>query len=128
MSETTIGTAELKRPDSRDVGATERKIEAAEVSTPEFTPLKPNAPQRAGGETDIHRLNDVEVTVSVELGRTKVAIEKLLKLDEGSVFQLNRSIDSPVELVAQGVPLGNGEVVVVDGNFAVRIQQIYAND
>ena len=44
-----------------------------------------------------------------------------------SVLELNREIDSPVELIAQGVPLAEGEVVVVDGFFAVRVTKVYEN-
>ena len=50
-----------------------------------------------------------------------------MDLSEGSVVELDREISEPVELVAQGVPLGNGEVVVVEDRFAIRIIQIYQN-
>jgi flagellar motor switch protein FliN/FliY len=96
------------------------------VQTPEFPDLKPtNNPP--GSAADLNRLYDVHVTVAAELGRTNVSIQKLLGLSEGSVFELDRSISSPIELVAQGIPLGNGEVVVVDDSFAIRIKEIYAN-
>ena len=98
--------------------------EEQNVDAPEFAELNPGDVENAA--VDINRLNDVKVVVSAELGRTKVTVEDLLKLNVGSIFELNRSIESPVELIAQGVPLGNGEVVVVDGRFAIRIQEIYA--
>lgn len=104
----------------------EAPADDASVQTPEFPDLKPNAaPVGAAGE--LNRLYDVEVTVAAELGRTSVPIQHLLGLSEGSVFELDRSISSPIELVAQGIPLGNGEVVVVDDSFAIRIKEIYAN-
>ena len=93
------------------------------VDKPEFAELNQNEVEASA--SDLNRLSDVQVTVSAELGRTKVAVEQLLKLNRGSVFELNRSIDAPVELIAQGVPLGNGEVVVIDDRFAIRIKQIY---
>jgi flagellar motor switch protein FliN/FliY len=96
------------------------------VRTPEFPDLKAT-PNPAGAKGEINRLYDVEVTVAAELGRTSVPIQTLLGLSEGSVFELDRSISSPIELVAQGIPLGNGEVVVVDDSFAIRIKEIYAN-
>ncbi len=96
-----------------------------DVSTPEFPDLKPNSVP-AGATGDLNRLFDVQVTVAAELGRKSVPIQKLLGLTEGSVFELDRSVSSPIELVAQGVPLGNGEVVVVDDSFAIRIKEIYA--
>ncbi|QEG23390.1 FliM/FliN family flagellar motor switch protein [Mariniblastus fucicola] len=97
-----------------------------DVRTPEFPDLK-QTPVVAGAPGELNRLYDVQVTVAAELGRTSVPIQKLLGLTEGSVFELDRSISAPIELVAQGVPLGNGEVVVVDDSFAIRIKEIYAN-
>ena len=51
-----------------------------------------------------------------------------MQLGEGSVIELDRAIDSPVELIAQGVTLATGEVVVVDGCFAIRILNVHANN
>jgi len=96
------------------------------VSSPEFQELKPGRTD-SGKKADLNRFQDVQVTVAAELGRINVSIHDLLDLTEGSVFELNRSISAPVELIAQGIPLGNGEVVVVDDTFAIRIKEIYAN-
>jgi flagellar motor switch protein FliN/FliY len=97
----------------------------AEPDSPEFPELK-----KGGGSSkvgDLNRFYDVQVTVSAELGRTSVPIQDLVGLSEGSVFELNRDIGAPIELIAQGVPLGNGEVVVVDDSFAIRIKEIYSD-
>ena len=51
-----------------------------------------------------------------------------MQLGEGTVLELNREIDSPVELMAQGVKLASGEVVVVDGCFAIRITEVEAQN
>lgn len=94
------------------------------VQSPEFENVQadPNPSQKP----DLNRLHDVHVTVSAELGRTRVPIQKLLQLGAGSVIELNRNINSPVELIAQGVPLASGEVVVVNDCFAIRIREIYS--
>ena len=99
---------------------------ATEDAIPEFESLKPNPP-RGGGDLDLARFGGVQVSLTAELGRTQLTIEELIGLAEGSVIELNRAISAPVELVAQGVPVGNGEVVVIDDQFAIRIKQIYAN-
>ncbi len=96
------------------------------VQVPEFPPLQATA--TPGPPADLNRFSEVQVTVSAELGRTKVSIQKLLQMGVGSVVELNRPISSPVNLVAQGVPLACGEVVVVDGCFAIRIKEIYSGD
>lgn len=97
----------------------------SEPDSPEFPDLKKgNGSNRVG---DLNRFYDVQVTVSAELGRTSVPIQDLVGLSEGSVFELNRDVGAPIELIAQGVPLGNGEVVVVDDSFAIRIKEIYSD-
>ena len=112
-----------------DVAASEstNDKDSTQPGQPDFAELDADN-QPKGNSTDLSRLNDVRVTIAAELGRTTVPIHELLQLAEGTVFELNRSIENPVELRAQGVPLGNGEVVVVDGNFAIRIQEIYKNE
>ncbi len=76
----------------------------------------------------MNRFHEVKVAVAAELGRVNIPIQRLLELTEGSVFELNRSISAPIELIAQGIPLGNGEVVVVDDTFAIRIKEIYTDN
>lgn len=99
---------------------------AVPVQVPEFPPLQATA--TAGPPAELNRFSEVQVTVSAELGRTKLPIQKLLQMGVGSVVELNRPISSPVNLVAQGVPLACGEVVVVDGCFAIRIKEIFSGD
>ncbi|MCC9602940.1 FliM/FliN family flagellar motor C-terminal domain-containing protein [Stieleria sp. JC731] len=99
---------------------------ATEDDIPEFQQLEPNPP-KGNGNLDLSRFGSVHVTLTAELGRTQLTIEELIALAEGSVIELNRAISAPVEIVAQGVPMGNGEVVVVDDQFAIRIKQIYSN-
>jgi flagellar motor switch protein FliN/FliY len=91
---------------------------------PEFEQLAPNPPKPAQN-LDLTRFGGVHVTLTAELGRTELTIQELIGLAEGSVIELNRAISAPVELVAQGVPLGNGEVVVIEDQFAIRIKEIY---
>jgi flagellar motor switch protein FliN/FliY len=98
---------------------------ADEPDSPEFPDLKKSS--GSGKVGDLNRFYDVQVTVSAELGRTSVPIQDLVGLSEGSVFELNRDVGAPIELIAQGVPLGNGEVVVVDDSFAIRIKEIYSD-
>jgi flagellar motor switch protein FliN/FliY len=69
-------------------------------------------------------LLDVTVTVTAELGRVSLTIGDLLKLNTGSVLELDRLVAEPVELMVQGVRLARGEVVVVDDHFAIRIKEI----
>lgn len=95
---------------------------AVPVHTPDFSPLRDSGARAE--DTSIHRFLDVRVTVSAELGRVTMPIGDLLKLGEGSVVELNHPVTGPIDLVANGVRIARGEVVVVDDCFAVQIKQI----
>ena len=96
----------------------------AEVTArlPDFAELTPQPVTTSLGT--INQLLDVTVSVSAELGRVTLPIADILKLGIGSILQLDRTISDPVELMVQGVPLARGEVVVVNGCFAIRIKEI----
>jgi flagellar motor switch protein FliN len=100
------------------------RADGANESAPEFQELAARKPATPG-KFELARVGGVQVVLAAELGRTQITIQELMGLSEGSVLELNRSISAPVELVAQGVPLGNGEVVVIDDRFAIRIKEIY---
>ncbi|MEO8370740.1 MAG: flagellar motor switch protein FliN [Candidatus Solibacter sp.] len=69
-------------------------------------------------------LLDVELPVSVSFGKTEIAMKDVLKLTTGSIVELNRGVNEPVEVLVNHCLIARGEVVVVDGNYGVRIQQI----
>jgi flagellar motor switch protein FliN/FliY len=69
-------------------------------------------------------LLDIQLPVVVRMGQTEMQMGELLKLTPGSILELNRSADAPVELLVNGKLIAKGEVVVVDGNFAFRITEI----
>jgi flagellar motor switch protein FliN/FliY len=69
-------------------------------------------------------LLDVELPVSVSFGRAQILLKDLIKLTTGSIVELNRSINEPVEVIVNNCVIARGEVVVVEGNFGVRIQQV----
>ena len=80
------------------------------------------APEPASKTFDL--LLDVELPVSVSFGRAQVPLKDLIKLTTGSIVELNRSISEPVEVIVNNCVIARGEVVVVEGNFGVRIQQV----
>jgi flagellar motor switch protein FliN len=94
------------------------------VQAPQFQTFNSGAVGEDGAK-EISRFADIKVTVSAELGRASIPLEQLLSLGKGSVVELDRSIDSPIELVAQGIPLAKAEVVIVNDCFAVRILEVY---
>ncbi|MBY0502880.1 MAG: flagellar motor switch protein FliN [Bryobacteraceae bacterium] len=76
------------------------------------------------GSKTLDLLLDVELPVSVSFGRASVPLKDVLKLTSGSIVELNRGVTDPVELIVNNCVIARGEVVVVEGNYGVRIQQI----
>jgi flagellar motor switch protein FliN/FliY len=67
---------------------------------------------------------DVELPVSISFGKTDLPMKDVLKLTTGSIVELNRGVNDPVEVMINHCLIARGEVVVVEGNYGVRIQQI----
>jgi len=72
----------------------------------------------------IDLLLEVDLPVSISFGRTQLPMKDVLKLTTGSIVELNRGVNDPVEVLVNRCLIARGEVVVVDGNYGVRIQQI----
>lgn len=77
--------------------------------------------------SELNRLQNIQIGLTAELGRAQLPIQDLMAVSEGTVVELDEQIDSLVKLVSQGVVLAAGEVVVVDGNFAIRVVEVYGN-
>lgn len=69
-------------------------------------------------------LLDVELPVSVSFGMAELPLKDVIKLTTGSIIELNRTVSEPVEVVVNNRVIARGEVVVIDGNYGVRIQHI----
>lgn len=77
-----------------------------------------------GRPGDLHLLADVELTVTVELGRVRLPLRDLLRLQEGTVVELDRLAGAPVDVLANGTPIARGDVVVVGDELGVRISEL----
>ncbi len=77
-----------------------------------------------GDQRDLRLLADVQVELAVELGRVKLPLRDLLSLAPGAVLELDRSADAPVDVLVNGVLVARGEVVVIDGEFGVRVTAV----
>jgi len=72
----------------------------------------------------IDMLMDVAMNVKIELGRTRMSIEDILSLGEGSIIELDRLAGDPVDVLVNDKLVARGEVMVLDNNFSVRITEI----
>ncbi len=100
---------------------------------PEATDLpvlpRPDLPQLGEGaapgeQRDLRLLADVQVELAVELGRVKLPLRDLLSLAPGAVLELDRAADAPVDVLVNGCLVARGEVVVIDGEFGVRVTAV----
>lgn len=95
---------------------------AVEVQKANFAPLGTEHVRKSHDNIDL--ILDVALDISVVLGRTKKSIRDILNLGNGSLIELNRLADEPVEVLVNGKVIAEGEVVVIDENFGVRINNI----
>jgi len=95
---------------------------------PVASPVDEDAEGRSANRNDIpptmDLLLDVELPVSISFGKTEILMKDVLKLTTGSIVELNRGVNEPVEVLVNHCLIARGEVVVVEGNYGVRIQQI----
>jgi len=73
-------------------------------------------------------LMEVEMPVSISFGRTQLPLRDLLKLNTGSIIELDRTVNEPVEVIVNNCVIARGEVVVVEGNYGVRIHEIISRE
>lgn len=75
-------------------------------------------------EVNIEAILHVPVTLSLEVGRVRIPIRNLLQLTQGSVVELERGVDEPLDVFVNGTLIAHGEVVVVNDKFGVRITDV----
>ena len=102
------------------------------MTRPVLDSIEPQAPKPEAspaqeppdGARALDLLYDVELPVSVSFGRAQLALKEIIKLTSGSIVELNRAISEPVEIIVNNCVIARGDVVVVEGNYGVRIQQV----
>ena len=102
---------------------------SAAAAIPETEPFKlPNFQQvmQDAQVSSIDLLRDVELDVKIELGRSRMLVEDVLKLGEGSVVELDKLAGDPVDVFVNDRLIARGEVLVLNDNFCVRVNEIVA--
>ena len=95
---------------------------ASAIETPTFDQLPESSAPLA--QHPVTMLADVELGVTVELGRARMTVAEILSLTIGSVIELDRIAGSPVDVLVNGTLIARGEVVVVDEEFGVRVSEV----
>jgi len=93
---------------------------ASPVGLPDFAQVGPHSTDQSG----IGVLGDVSLQVRIELGRTKMLVEDVLKLNPDSVVELDKAAGDPVDIYVNGRRIARGEVLVLNENFCVRVSEI----
>ena len=81
-------------------------------------------PGSASSNHDIDMIMDIPVRLTVELGRTKITIKQILQLAQGSVIELDGLAGEPMDVLVNGCLIAQGEVVVVNDKFGIRLTDI----
>ena len=89
-----------------------------------FQPLGAGTGSNAGPPADIDLIMDIPVQLTVELGRTKIPIRHILQLAQGSVVELDGLAGEPMDVLVNGCLIAQGEVVVVNEKFGIRLTDI----
>jgi flagellar motor switch protein FliN/FliY len=95
----------------------------AEAVPATFSDLQEDG-QQAGREVNLDVILDVPVTLSMEVGRTRIPIRNLLQLNQGSVVELDRAAGEPLDVFVNGTLVAHGEVVVVNEKFGIRLTDV----
>ncbi|ATD54613.1 flagellar motor switch phosphatase FliY [Clostridium chauvoei] len=107
---------------NKDINVKQPTIEVNKAS---FEPLQPRVLGESNKNIDL--ILDVPLNISVVLGRTKKSIKDILNLSTGSLIELDKLAEEPVEILINGKQIALGEVVVIDESFGVRITSIVNN-
>ena len=102
--------------------ASEVQTQAEQVAPASFTNFAPTTGSSAGN--DINMILDIPVQLTVELGRTRIPIKHILQLAQGSVVELEALAGEPMDVLVNGYLIAQGEVVVVNDKFGIRLTDI----
>lgn len=131
----------MSRPDEEPRGSAEAQVASPVIPAPrpervpspaatDLPPLaRPELPELGQGTgpaeaRDLRLLADVQVELAVEIGRVKLPLRDLLSLAPGAVLELDRAADAPVDVLVNGCLVARGEVVVIEGEFGVRVTAV----
>ncbi|HWJ07220.1 MAG TPA: flagellar motor switch protein FliN [Steroidobacteraceae bacterium] len=89
-----------------------------------FEELHGEAPSAAARDVNLDMILDVNVSLSMEVGHTRISIRNLMQLNQGSVVELDRKAGEPLDVFVNGTLVAHGEVVVVNEKFGIRLTDV----
>jgi flagellar motor switch protein FliN/FliY len=109
-------------PSPSPAPAPSMQVSAEQVAPASFANFTPTSGSAAGN--DINMILDIPVQLTVELGRTRIPIKHILQLAQGSVVELEAMAGEPMDVLVNGYLIAQGEVVVVNDKFGIRLTDI----
>jgi flagellar motor switch protein FliN len=109
---------------------TKKSIEIDDIMATEFAEAdssqleSKNSSADSTDELNLDVIMDVPVTLSMEIGRTQINIRNLLRLNQGSVVELDRLAGEPLDILVNGTLIAHGEVVVINDKFGIRLTDV----
>jgi len=97
---------------------------AAPAAAGSAKPAKSAAAKAIADQLNLNLVMDVELNVTLRFGQRQLTLREVLDLTTGSVVELDRQVEEPVELLLDGVVIARGEAVVVDGNYGLRVTEV----
>jgi len=110
------------KPAATSAVQTATQVQTESVAPAAFASFAPSAGAAAGN--DINMILDIPVQLTVELGRTRIPIKNILQLAQGSVVELDALAGEPMDVLVNGYLIAQGEVVVVNEKFGIRLTDI----
>ncbi len=111
-----------QRPQAGDAEkGSERPLAGVEIEAAQFQQLDPSPQPTDERERKLDLLMGISLPVSIELGKTDLEIRNILDLKRGSIIEFDRMASEPVDIVVNGKKMAEGEVVVIDKHFAIRV-------
>ncbi len=105
-------------------GAAETAAAQPAVDRAQFEELDPEPAAPRDGDANLDVVLDIPVTISMEIGRTRIQIRNLLQLNQGSVVELDRIAGEPMDVLVNGTLIAHGEVVVVNEKLGIRLTDV----
>ncbi|VAW87508.1 Flagellar motor switch protein FliN [hydrothermal vent metagenome] len=97
----------------------------ADLAKAEFEELGTGVAAALGDENaNLEVILDIPVTISMEVGKTKISIRNLLQLNQGSIVELDRLAGEPLDVMVNGTLVAHGEVVVVNEKYGIRLTDV----
>ncbi|MBN4079191.1 flagellar motor switch protein FliN [Beggiatoa alba] len=132
LGEQSDGEAQAK--DAADSGAEadwgaalDEQTQAETAESIEQAPMQTLVEDESGismGDANLDVILDIPISISMEVGSTKISIRNLLKLNQGSVVELDRLAGEPLDVLVNGTLIAHGEVVVVNEKYGIRLTDV----